>query len=307
VGEGDVQSVKDMAKPTVFYLFGKFSEEKNRYVVTDVDMMEFCKSWLSGLKTPRVLTEAIKQRYLLVLGNNYSDWLFRFICYMLRDSAKDLRSSLMVNQHMDTNAPLLQFLNRLETFVQTDAEFVVKEIEQRILARERSDQTTALREQEYKTDVFLSYSRSDETVVRRLYEELSGRGLRVWYDRNDIKEADNWRQAIVGGIRGSRIFVPVLTTNIENEIMDVHEYRAEWKEAASVAGKMGGRTFIVPLAEKGFDFYNPFTEVPEEFMERNATWFDLASDMVAAADVIEKRVDEVRQLEEKLKHGRANH
>ena len=304
VGEGDIPNTKQMQKPTVFYMFGKYCEEKNRYVVTDVDMMEFCKAWLAGTNTPRVLTEAIKSRYLLVLGNNYSDWLFRFICSSLRSSAADLRSSLMVNTNVDEDAPLIQFLNRLETFVQKDPEFVVNEIERRISLREKQNMVESKSETTFKTDVFLSYSRNDETVVKKLYDILSGRGLRVWYDRNDIKEGDNWRQAIVSGIRGSRIFVPILTSNIENEIMEVHEYRAEWKEAASIANKIGGRTFIVPLSEKGFDFYNDLTDVPQEFSERNATWFDISSDFEAIADIIENKVNEVKSLEQKIGHGR---
>jgi hypothetical protein len=304
VGEGDIPNTKQMQKPTVFYMFGKYCEEKNRYVVTDVDMMEFCKAWLAGTNTPRVLTEAIKSRYLLVLGNNYSDWLFRFICYSLRSSAADLRSSLMVNTNVDEDAPLIQFLNRLETFVQKDPEFVVNEIERRISLREKQNMVESKSETTFKTDVFLSYSRNDETVVKKLYDILSGRGLRVWYDRNDIKEGDNWRQAIVSGIRGSRIFVPILTSNIENEIMEVHEYRAEWKEAASIANKIGGRTFIVPLSENGFDFYNDLTDVPQEFSERNATWFDISSDFEAIADIIENKVNEVKSLEQKIGHGR---
>lgn len=304
VDEGDVQNVKSMSQPTVFYMFGKYSEEKNRFVVTDVDMMEFCTSWLAALQTPRVLTEAIKQRYLLVLGNNYSDWLFRFICYALRSRAEDMRSSLMVNQHFADDAPLIQFLHRLETFIQKDAAQVVTEIERRLSERQQRMQSESQRVQTYRTDVFLSYSRSDEHLVHQLYDLLLSRGLRVWYDRQGIKEADNWRQAIVSGIRGSRIFVPILTANVENEILDVHEYRAEWKEAASVAGRMGGRTFIVPLAERGFDFYNQLTDVPEEFMERNATWFDTAADLSAIADVIVQRVEEVKQLEQQLGHGR---
>lgn len=304
IGEGDVQSEKQMNEPTVFYMFGKYSEEKNRYVVTDVDMMEFCKSWLAGLKTPRVLTEAIKSRYLLVLGNNYSDWLFRFICYSLRSSAEGLRSSLMVNDNMDDDNPLIQFLNRLETFIQKDPEFVVKEIEHRILEREARNMAGQQKSQAYKTDVFLSYSRNDETIVKKLYELLSKRGLRVWYDRNDIKEADNWRQAIIGGIRSSRIFVPVLTSNIENEIMEIHEYRTEWKEAASISNKIGGRTFIVPIAEKGFDFYNELTDVPPEFSERNATWFDVSTNFDYIADIIEKKVEEIKTLEQTIGHGK---
>ena len=302
--EGDVQSVKQMSEPTVFYMFGKYSEEKNRYVVTDVDMMEFCKSWLTGLNTPPALTMAIKQRYLLVLGNNYSDWLFRFICYSLRSSAEGLRSQLLVNTHMDDDNPLIQFMNRLETFIQSDPEFVVSEIERRINLRQQQQHVATQKGQAYKTDVFLSYSRSDEPTVQKLYNLLSARGLRVWYDRNDIKEADKWRQTITSGIRTSRIFVPVLTAAVENEIMEVHEYRTEWREAATVAGKIGGRTFIVPLAEKGFDFYNELTDVPPEFSERNATWFDPSTDFQSIADVIEQKVNEVKQLEQKIGHGR---
>lgn len=307
-GVGDVQSIKQMAEPTVFYMFGKYSAEKYRYVVTDVDMMEFCRSWLSGTNTPRVLTEAIKKSYLLVLGNNYSDWLFRFICYSLRSSAEGMRSSLMVNSHSDDD-PLVQFLGRLETFLQRDPEYVVSEIERRIVERERQQQKEAKQQskkqqQEYNTDVFLSYSRADEALVGRLYDALSQRGLRVWFDRNDIKEADNWRRAIIGGIKTTRIFVPVLTASIESEIMEAHEYRTEWKEAAAMAGKIGGRTFIVPLAEQGFDFYNELTDVPQEFSERNATWFDAATDWQQVAQVIEHKVNEVKQLEQQIGHGR---
>lgn len=303
-GDGDVQNLKQMSNPSVFYMFGKYSEEKNRYVVSDVDMMEFCKSWLANLKTPRVLTEAIKSRYLLVLGNNYSDWLFRFICYSLRSSAEGLRSSLLVSSQIDEDDPLIQFLNRLETFIQKDPEYVVTEIERRITQREEQNKTEITKAMGYKTDVFLSYSRNDETSVKKLYDILSNRGLRVWYDRNDIKEADNWRQAIIGGIRSSRIFVPILTSNIENEIMEIHEYRTEWKEAAAISNKIGGRTFIVPVAEKGFDFYNELTDVPPEFSERNAIWFDISSDFDAIADVIEKKVEEIKSLEQKIGHGK---
>jgi Mor family transcriptional regulator len=268
-----------------------------------MDMMEFCKAWLAGIKTPRVLTEAIRRRYLLVLGNNYSDWLYRFICFSLNNNMEGMRTMLMVNQHYEDDAPLIQFLHRLETFIQRDPVQVVAEIESRINKREQAsngnhDNAT------YKNDVFLSYSRKDEELVRRLYAMLSAQGLRVWYDRHDIGEGDNWRQAIMAGIHDSRIFVPLLTTNVEQEIMEEHEYRAEWKEAANMAARMGGRTFIVPLAEKGFDFYNQLTDVPAEFQERNATWFDISTDLGQVADVIEQKVNEVKLLEEKMRNGR---
>lgn len=42
VGKGDIESELDMKQPTVYYMFGKYSDNKS-YVVTDMDMMEYCK------------------------------------------------------------------------------------------------------------------------------------------------------------------------------------------------------------------------------------------------------------------------
>lgn len=302
-GIGDVLSAKQIRKPTVFYMFGKYSAEKNRYVVTDVDMMEFCKSWLSDSKTPRILTEAIKAKYLLVLGNNFSDWLFRFVCYSLRSSAQDLRSSLLVNTHVDEDNPLIQFLNRLETFIQRDPEVVVSEIERRIKIRENDAKNKKSKSIEDKYDVFLSYSRSDEAIVKRLHEALADRELRVWYDRYDIGDGNNWEKEINIGIRDSRIFVPILTSNIEREIMDEHVYRTEWNIASERVKARGDVTFIVPLAERGFNFQKKETDIPAKFSERNAIMFNSDDDMNSIADRIKIKVNEVKKLEEEYCNG----
>lgn len=293
-GIGDVQSVKQMMKPTVYYMFGKHSTEKNRYVVTDVDMMEFCKSWLAGTNTPKVLTEGIKSKYLLVLGNNYSDWLFRFVCYSLRSSAQDLRSSLFVNTNVDDSNPLIQFLNRLETFIQRDPEVVVSEIERRVKIREEK---RLIEEEKDKYDVFLSYSRKDEDFVNKLYEALIGRDLRVWHDRHCIGYGDKWKKEIQQGIKNARIFVPILTSSLVNEALEEHEYRVEWSLAIARSKKIGGVVFILPLAEKGFDFYNKLTDIPVEFSESNAIFYTDSNDFNSIAEVIAARVNEIKNLE----------
>ena len=293
-GKGDVLNERDMQKPTVYYMFGKYCREKHRFVVTDLDMMNFCKSWLSEDKSPRTLSDIIKKRYLLILGNNYSDWQFRFIWFSMRMLTENTtQSSLVVSSHPE-DSPLIQFLNRLETFTKNNPTEVVDEIVKRI--NKRKEEGNPLKR--YKTDVFLSYSRSDADITKKLYDKLRAKGLEVWFDRVTIDNADLWKQRIVEGVKSSRIFVPILSSNIEREFMDEHEYRTEWKEAATIASKMGGRPFIVPLAEKGFDFYNTETEIPEEFKERNATWYDAESDMENIASIIQKKVNEVKLLKE---------
>lgn len=156
----------------------------------------------------------------------------------------------------------------------------------------------------YETDVFLSYSRRDKDFVDKLRNALTAKGVRVWYDVNDIPGGLDWRDRINNGIRKTRLFIPVLTRTITKEYMEVHEYREEWILAAEMARKMGGREFIWPLAEKGFDFYKEENKLPVEFKDKNANWFAIADDFDAFASEVKNRVDELKQKEEALKNGK---
>lgn len=187
VGKGDIESELDIEKPTVYYMFGKHCDEKERYVVTDLDMMDFCKKWIAGgSNVPRVLSEVIKKRYLLVLGNNYSDWLFRFIWYSMRPTTDTMRSSMMVHDSFEPT--LRDFLDRLQTFIEKDPKFVVSEIERRVNER-IEQQEVENKGKQYESDVFLSYSKRDQEVVKKIYNALTSVGLRVWYDIEDIPGA----------------------------------------------------------------------------------------------------------------------
>ncbi len=301
MGKGDIESELDMEKPTVYYMFGKHCDEK-RYVVTDLDMMDFCRKWIAGgANVPKVLSEVMKKRYLLVLGNNYSDWLFRFILYSMRPSPDIMRSSLMVHDNLDPS--LRDFLDRLQTFIEKDPKYVVMEIDRRVnerLEQQKLNNTG----QQYDTDVFLSYSRRDKEVVEKLYHALTDAGIRVWYDSNDIPGGADWKEAFLKGVRNTRLFIPVLSNNVAKEYMSPHEYREEWKLAASMASKMGGRDFIWPLAEQGFDFYNEKNLLPPEFHKKNATWYTIADDFKGYAAEVKKKVDEIKMKEEELKNGK---
>ena len=67
--------------------------------------------------------------------------------------------------------------------------------------------------------------------------------------------------------------------------------------AVSKSLRMGRRSFIIPLAEKGFDFYNAQTDVPDVFKKLNALWYDSESDMEAIAITILDKVNEIKKLE----------
>lgn len=60
-------------------------------------------------------------------------------------------------------------------------------------------------------DVFISYSRRDETFVRQLRDALAAKGTDVWVDKEDIGPAVEWRRDIELGIEGADIFAFVIT------------------------------------------------------------------------------------------------
>lgn len=61
------------------------------------------------------------------------------------------------------------------------------------------------------TDIFISYSRRDLDFVKQLYDYLLASGISAWFDQTSIEVGDQWRETIVNGIMGCKIFVVVLS------------------------------------------------------------------------------------------------
>ena len=271
---GDIGSDSDISTPTVYYMFGKACNSAHRFVVTDTDMLCFCSSWLSSQTRPPVLSNVLKDKYLLVLGNNYPDWLFRFIWYSmnLTDNAASPFSKtqgMMVNDKAEDN--LVKFLNRLDTFTQKDPLFVVDTIERKLKEREQEIEAHRFDKPQKFCDVFISYSRTDSRIAERLYDSLTRKGLSVWYDKKKLKSGSDWIAEIEQAIESSRLFIPILSDNIFKEVNDFHVYRKEWKIADRRAEGFS-RRYIIPLASSTVDFYK--SDLPKSFTRANASFFD---------------------------------
>ena len=139
---------------------------------------------------------------------------------------------------------------------------------------------------EEKTDVFISYSRSDSAFVELLYDELTRRNLNVWYDKYNLTDGGKFMEEIKRAIRTAKYFIPVLSQNIEKEKDDVHVYRNEWDIACGVGI---GRTYIIPVAEKDFDFYN--AHLPEKIQAHNAIIYVSETDIPTIVDKIINKIE----------------
>ena len=280
----DISTRSDISKPTVYYMFGKVCSSEKKYVVTDYDMLSFCRSWLSSAERPQNLAAELQSKYLLILGNNYSDWLSRFVCFSLKAHLDSQPMGMVIDPMAEDS--FLQFMKRIDTFTQKDAEEVINKIEAMVAQRE-SEQPHSLNNTPWQdTDVFISYSRADATVTEQLYKTLQARGINVWYDRNSLSYGGNFMNEIIAGIKSTKLFVPIITHNIQEQHNEYHPYRTEWKTAIELASGYG-RTFIVPVSENDFDFYA--SDIPSELKSSNAYLYDKTSpDFEALADEIQK-------------------
>ena len=190
----DIKSGADLRKPTIYYMFGKVGEGAHKYVLTDVDMLDFCASWLSNDSRvrPKNLFSELKDKYLLMLGNNYSDWLFRFIWYSMRKN--NLGEGMLAYDKADDT--LINFLERTETFTRQNPADVIDQIVTRLDSKLSENEQVKFDRPEENMDVFISYSRSDKEVAEALYDALRAQGKRVWFDKHNLTTGGNFMAEI---------------------------------------------------------------------------------------------------------------
>ena len=279
----DIDADTDLDRPTVFYMFGKAANPRqSSFVVTDGDMLTFCQAWMDDARRPKNLVNLLQDRYLLMLGTDYSDWLCRFVLHSMKPNKK---SGMVVGAQEDN---LLHFLKRMDNFIQDDPTSVVDELCKSLADIPAEQDGTA----PLNTDVFISYSRRDSAVAEALYKAFSERGINVWYDRRSLKLGDDFMREIRRSIASTKLFVPILSHNITDERNEPHPYRIEWDVAVTHASSLG-RNFILPLSEEGFDFYA--SHIPEELNKHNAAMYHPAAlDFNAFADTVQSMLDSLR-------------
>lgn len=283
----DIKTGADLRKPTIYYMFGKVCEGVKNYVLTDTDMLDYVSSWLSNdnKARPKNLCNELKDKYLLMLGNNYSNWLFRFIWYSMRKP--DLSHGMLAYDSLDEQ--LINFLERAETFTRQNTSEVIDQIISRLDKKMAENELIKFDQPEENMDVFISYSRSDRDIAEQLYESLTAQGKRVWYDKNNLTDGGNFMEEINRAIKTAKYFVPILSDNIIKEKNESHVYRNEWDTAFTVATSMG-RTYIIPVAEAGFDFYK--AAIPEKMQQHNAISFTREAGIDVVSDKIIHKMNE---------------
>jgi len=116
--------------------------------------------------------------------------------------------------------------------------------------------------------IFLSYSRKDIEIMRRVREDLSAAGLKVWTDEKLEPGTPSWRKAIESAIEKAGCFVVILSPDAK---------QSEWVDRElGYATACGLR--IIPVLVRG----DERSAVPLELI--NMQRIDIRSDYASVAD-----------------------
>lgn len=99
-------------------------------------------------------------------------------------------------------------------------------------------------EMRWAHDVFISYSRRDAAIARRIYADLRQAGLLVWMDDQLTPGTPSWQQALESAIRMSGCVVVILTPDAR---------KSEWMER-EISTAMTHKVPIFPVIARGDEF-----------------------------------------------------
>lgn len=94
--------------------------------------------------------------------------------------------------------------------------------------------------------VFLSYSRSDSQIVDKIAQDLQREGIEIWFDRQDIKPGQNWKEQIEKALNDASFLIVFISKNSLQSRAVQLEYRAAFENQK----RTGGTRLIPILLEK---------------------------------------------------------
>jgi hypothetical protein len=271
-------------RPAIYYLLGRPSAVRGNCAVTDEDVLEFVRNLQFPERQPTHLFQALASKRVLLIGTGFPDWLMRFvlrICKGDRLWAVRDRPSFIADGRATSDAELQRFLRHCEQMLYPGAgpEAFIEDLWNRWQQRHppgedpqmgsRSGDTTSTPDNNI---VFISYASEDRAIAERLSRELQSNGIETWFDRNDLRPGDRWRERILNGIDQAAAFLPILSRSVLVE--GPREFRAEWERALDVEKRMPRATkFIFPVVVDTVSISETgIREYFAEFQAERLTW-----------------------------------
>ena len=220
-------------RPVVYHLLGRHSPVPYSYAVTEEDTLEFFHALLSPQRRPAQLFKELSQRNLLILGGGYSDWLARFFLRAMKGdrrlsdqrTVREFIADLKAVREPSLVLFLQHFSRPTRLYAEGDPAGFVAELYRRWCEKNPDKLQSSGAEEGIETSVslpgqempdhaiFISYAKEDIKAVINLYKGLTERGLRPWFDKNEIRAGDDWEPKTLGKIRRCELFLAIISRN----------------------------------------------------------------------------------------------
>lgn len=255
---------------SLYHLFGKMNAV-NSFLVTDDDLLEYLHCWHDTSTRPSALAGYLSDKFFLVLGCNYPNWLFRFFWHSIKNFTiapkAGMQGVVALEQDNTRDKDLIGFLSRIRTIAGENAEEFIEEIIER-----RQDQLQ-LDSSVFDEEIFISYASEDFATAKQIYElleKLGGNGT-AWYDKKKLRVGEDFDATIKNRIKQCRRFMPLISKNV---LTATDRYvKKEWDFACKVyeVGWNSSGEYISPII---IDDTNPYDKekqlIPNEFQQKHA-------------------------------------
>ena len=275
--------INKYSQPTLFYVFGKVVNGRPKprgYVETDVDAIKIIEKWMMEVDN-KYIVPFLKEKRMLALGCKFDDWYFRFFWYILtrgfedsdREGAKDIDGNLLTSDNLATmfdpdnlaDQQLKDYLQRRGVCMHDDVWQFMTHIYSLLTSTEiDSPFRQMVLGKRRQGGIFISYKSCDVLAASELFCKLARENdLNVWFDNARLYGGDDYECAIPEAIRSSKIFVPILSPAITEELEEhggniSSFYSDEWRWAAE-----NKDVKIIPVAIDGYDLRSDTNKIFE--------------------------------------------
>lgn len=272
-----VSEALSSGKPVIFQLFGNYKNPL-QFALTEGDKVEYMHALQSTEYCPKRMLAELQDRPLLLLGNNFPDWMTRSFLRMARKTPLDHRdvpkqyfADAITAKSSNLKSYLSSFTTNTEVIEdQTPAKFTEELVkrwdEQLTEGSEQSDikiEASISVKPMQPNAVFISYCSQDRYQASALKNALEEAGVVVWMDYDQLKGGDKYETKIRRYINTCSLFIPLIspTCNSRSEGF----FRREWDWALRRLPTFTGasRQFILPTAIGDVDPYN--SKIPDDF------------------------------------------
>ena len=256
--------------PSLYYLFGKGSRLNKSYMVTEDDFLDFLHAWHNLETRPKAITKHLNGKFLLLLGCDYPNWLFRFFWHSIKNfsltpSTNGMQGVVTRNSAVE-DAELVRFLSRIQTGIFENSKAFIKEFMEKWGKRQEAGGIIIgdpPEEGNDDVDVFISYADEDLQQVKNIASKLTNLGAKVWFDKAALTSSDHFDDIIEEEISRAKRFMPIIS---KTTLIPARRYfRREWTLAIKEEEYRYGMSYFAPVVIDDSDINSE--QVPKPFRD----------------------------------------